>query len=77
MKYPINLRRIAACIVVIVPVAILVLTTATQKDARHARGMRGSVGARLVHCAASGRRGHLIGWVNHLVGSFASIAANL
>jgi hypothetical protein len=82
MKLRINLKRAAASIAVILPITVLALTVGrhavfVKAYPHRAPGLRTNKDSQLIHRSGAGRQGHLIGWVNHLVGPFTSIAANL
>ena len=81
MKRHVNLKHAAACIAAILPIAMFAVTVSVHgafaiQYPHHAPGLSINTDLHFIHHAASGREGHLIGWINHLVGPFTSIAAN-
>ena len=77
-----KLKRTAACIAAIFPIALLALVASMHgafaiQRPHHAPGPRTQADAQFFHRTAPDRAGHLIGWVNHLVGPFTTLAANL
>jgi hypothetical protein len=82
MKLHINLKRAAVCIAAILPIAILAFTVGihaavARQHPHRAPGPRTNAHPQSTHHPDFNRRDHLIGWIDHLVVPFTSIAANL
>ncbi len=82
MNLHVSLKRAAACIAAILPIALVALALSVHgafvlQHPHRAPGLHIDAGPSSTHHAAPGRQGHLIGWIDHLVGPFTSIAATL
>jgi len=72
-----SFKRAAACTAAILAVGVLAVTLSMHEHPHRAPGLPTHSTPKFIHHAASDKQGHIIGWVDHLVGPFTSIAANL
>ncbi len=78
MRLGVHLKRAAACIAAILPIVAIALAVGMSKHHPHrAPGPGTNAGPQFMHRGLPEHQGHFVGWVNHFVGPFTAIAANL